>query len=79
VALPFDLGSPPMSPQRGRFNHWSISALARVRPYQTRSRYRGVARKTAMRKPTGEVRSANCAVNASWSESLRPSSQKVRF
>jgi hypothetical protein len=39
----------------------------------------GVARKTAVRNPSGAVGSSNCATNASWPESLRPSSQKTRF
>ena len=39
----------------------------------------GVARKTAVRKPSGALGSSNCATKASWPESLRPSSQKTRF
>ena len=37
----------------------------------------GVARKTAVRRPSGARGSANSAMNATWPESLRPSSQKL--
>ena len=39
----------------------------------------GVARKTAVRKPSGVSGASSCATNVSWPESLRPSSQKVMF
>lgn len=66
-----------MGAEEGQPGRWPSIARNSLEPYSTAAA--GVARKTAMRKPFGEAGSSNWATNPSWPESLRPSSQKVRF